>query len=420
MPLLFRKKKRQKSAKKPTKGNLVLTEEFVNIFEKQNDVSWSRGSDNSDFAKTAKPGGPGQDIVKTVKTSKALGKIKSVFKRGKEKLCKKRKRISGICKLNNIGDLLKAHSGNVNQSASGSDVGQTSDHLRSHSCTACDESTESTCYPLDIRIPDLQKYSKYIPVRNVWGPLYPRGSLTNSKTVWLDMQMWYSKFYALKLKRRTNDDLNSSLNSSKSESSLTESPTKSPISLSNLQKTPSEPLKESVPESYATDRESRQKRTLLRQRIRRGANDEYISMVSWQRFYVPVECRLQLFVSSVTADDLLHLKTEILVSCMRSFVQADGDFEVLWVADIKRVLPSRIDLSFCNCLNPEVALELASEMSRVKAVLFVSRAASILLRHQAIGFLDTLAVSADVERRDLIVLPNALSPSKMKPSLSSE
>ncbi|XP_046567118.1 uncharacterized protein LOC124275573 [Haliotis rubra] len=405
MPLLFRKKKRRKSAKNPTKGKSGLTDD---ISEKQNDVYWLRGNDYRDFSQM----GSGQEIVKTVKRAKALDKIKSVFKRGKEKLCKKRKGLGGICKVDSIGDLLKAHSGNVNQSALGCDVVQTSDHLRSHSCTDCNESKESSCCPLDIRVPDLQKYCKYIPVRKVWGPFYPRGSVANSKTVWLDMQLWYSKYYDLKLKRQTSENLNSSLNSSKSESSLTESPTKSPKS--NHLKVPRELMKESLLESRAADRESRHKRTLLRQRFRRGANAEYISMVSWQRFYVPVECRLQLFVSSVTADDLLHLKTEILVSCMRSFVQADGDFEVLWVAEIQRVLPSRLDLVSCDCLNPEVALELASQLNGVKAVLFVSRAASILLRHQSIGFLDTLAVSADVERTDLIVLPNALGPAKVK------
>ncbi|XP_067681973.1 uncharacterized protein [Haliotis asinina] len=405
MPLLLRKKKRLKAAKNPTKCKLGLTD---NISEKQNDVSRLRGEHCREFSKM----GSGHEIVKTAKRAKALDKVKSVFKRGKEKLCKNRKGLGRICKVDNIGNLLKSHTGNVNQSALGSDVVQTSDHLRSRSCTDCDESnTESSFCPLDIHVSDLQKYCKYIPVRKVWGPLYPRGSMANSKTVWLDMQLWYSKYYDLKLKRQTSENLNSSLNSSKSESSLTESPEKSPKSNPMM---PREPIKESLPESCAADRESRHKRTLLRQRFRRGANTEYISMVSWQRFYVPVECRLQLFVSSATAHDLLHLKTEILVSCMRSFVQADGDFEVLWVAEIKKVLPSRLDLVSCDCLNPEVALELASQLNGVKAVLFVSRAASILLRHQSIGFLDTLAVSADLERKDLIVLPNALSPSRVK------
>ena len=241
-----------------------------------------------------------------------------------------------------------------------------------------------------------ESFVKYIPVKEEYGWVYPRYLVDEqSPTSWFDIQCWYQQYRSHK---------------------AVQSPHLSPMSTHN---TADASCEDSVvnPDLWNTgDVMVEGKFYAITDdladdpRFGLAANQDYLKLLLERKSSIMWLCHMQFFFCDNSKSHLFQIKSELLVSCIQAFVQKDADFEVLWVDDIKKILPDKDGIDRFFDESEKLTSIIEKQVETAKAVLYVTEKASILLRHSDTCFLSSLAMSAGLDRSELAVLPLDIKP----------
>ncbi|KAK6182599.1 hypothetical protein SNE40_010247 [Patella caerulea] len=108
---------------------------------------------------------------------------------------------------------------------------------------------------------------------------------------------------------------------------------------------------------------------------------------------------------------LCHQKTEIILNCLRVYFKNLADIEVMWVDKLDRHLPRK---SMINYFPLTVASILDDQLRNCRAVMYVTKDVSVMLRHPDTCFLSTLCFSAGIKRHELVILPLDTKPKHLR------
>ncbi|KAL3874365.1 hypothetical protein ACJMK2_037391 [Sinanodonta woodiana] len=102
---------------------------------------------------------------------------------------------------------------------------------------------------------------------------------------------------------------------------------------------------------------------------------------------------------------LCHLKTEMAHSCLKSFFFPCQDVaNVMWIKDINaRILQNifKIEETVYDVFQRSAK---AADITKFKAVIFLSLGATLLLKHRHVCFLDTLSVCLGMEKENILLI----------------
>ncbi|XP_041354714.1 uncharacterized protein LOC121372463 [Gigantopelta aegis] len=247
-------------------------------------------------------------------------------------------------------------------------------------------------------------FVKYIPVKEEYGWVYPRYLVDEqSPASWFDIQCWYQQY---KL-HKAFQPLQNSTDGAKSTSDVGTADASLSIyddSMMNLDMWCTGDVVVEGKSYEITDDLADHPRFGL------AANQDYLNLLVEQNSSNTWLCHMQFFFCDNSKRHLFQIKSELLVSCMQAFVQKDADFEVLWVDDIKKILPEKETIASFFGENEKLVSAIEQQITNAKAVLYVTEKASILLRHPDTCFLSSLARSAGLKRSELVVLPLDIKP----------
>lgn len=234
-------------------------------------------------------------------------------------------------------------------------------------------------------------YSKYIPIGEKFGKIYPKKSVDNRSTSsWLDIQHWYTSYLI------TKDAKDRKLIKTRSETAFEIKGRKicnsvSTCSVLNSEKHTYTPKRIEV--AYLSEDTN----------DRFGDNEKYLMVASTNSqecMKTPIEVYIKL---DKTQCSFLHVKTEMLVQCLKSFFGPFGDCRIYWASDLHLAIPKPTRDGLPDVFNLDILRQKIKD--KISAVIYLSKEPGILLRHDNMCVLDTLSVSMGITKDELCIIP---------------
>ncbi|ESO96560.1 hypothetical protein LOTGIDRAFT_159978 [Lottia gigantea] len=294
--------------------------------------------------------------------------------------------------LEKIEEVLQEES-NLNHSAKESESDSSQLIPRSKSDEKCDR------LEIETSIFDSQKkeiFLKFIPVDKNYQLIRKKIGNDRIGSSWIEIQAWCTKYQS---KHQKINQIRPTIRKSQTLLMTKDRKPKFTIYGDNL---------EFGNQKLCEETSVRDEEILDHPRFGFHSNQEYLSTIE-----TSAESRGNRIQFSIAPEVLsssiqqCHQKTEMILSCLRTYFKDFADIEVMWVDSLRKHLPNK---SFKSCFPSSVAEVLKSQTAKARAVLYVTKDVSILLRHPDTCFLSTLAFTAGISRDQLVILPFDMKP----------
>lgn len=234
-------------------------------------------------------------------------------------------------------------------------------------------------------------YPKYIPIGEKFGKIYPKKSVDiESPSSWLDIQLWYMRYLI-----STNAE-DKKLIKTQSETAFERKEKKTLNSVSTCNVLDSEnythvpkPIEVAYLNGDTKDRF--------------GDNGKYLMVASTNSeecTKTPIEVYIKL---DKTQCSFLHLKTEMLVQCLKSFFGPFGDCRVYWASDLHLAIPKPSRCGLSDVFQLDILRQKIKD--KISAVIYVTKEPAMLIRHANMCVLDTLSVVMGITKDELCIIP---------------